>query len=708
MNTLTVFSTKGLRIVLFAGVAVCSAGAAHAQNYWVGATDTIYTKPANWSLGRVPSFTDDAIIQPVGTTVPAFTSTGTPTTATVASRPSLSAALGIGTARTLTINSGARLRLNPQSELDLFGNLVNNGSLVGAGSLDIKSPTPAPTTANPSPVPTLTAHTLSGSGNALVLNDLMLEQNAPTTLSMPVSLNRQLSLTSNLTTTTAGPLTLLSTPTVTAFVVNNDNLTGTGATGVVMGTVTVQRAIDASVNAGRGYRHYSAPVSNTTVADLAAPGFTPEISAAETYNSSRNPPATTPFPTVYGYDQALVNRDNSSPDFDKGFFAPISLNTPLVPGRGYTVNLLGTVLVDFVGSLNNGNISVNVARNAAGTLHSESAGWQLLGNPYPAPLDYSKVAAADRAGLDNAIYIYSSTSQYGGFYRAFTFGADGVTPAFGNPIIPVGQSFFAHVTTPGTTSTFTFRNAQRLTTSDGTTFQRTAAKTRPQLEMALRSSDKTVQDMLGVYFESGSTAGVDPGYDAVKMLNNNGMFLGTLAADGQELAIDGRPLPTDQLTIPLHVAVSATGTYTLQAAKLANMSDLHVYLHDKRLGSFTDLAQQPEYTFNLSTANNNARFELVFSKQAMSTAAPAALTEQVDLYPSPAKGVAFLELPASLSGEAIVATLVDAMGRTVRTTNLPAQGEATHQLGLAGLAKGIYVLRLQTSAGIVAKRLAVE
>ncbi|RYY19525.1 MAG: T9SS type A sorting domain-containing protein, partial [Cytophagaceae bacterium] len=209
-------------------------------------------------------------------------------------------------------------------------------------------------------------------------------------------------------------------------------------------------------------------------------------------------------------------------------------------------------------------------------------------------------------------------------------------------------------------------------------------------------------------FEQGSTAGVDPGYDAVKMLNNNGMFLGTLTADGQELAIDGRPLPTDQLTIPLHVAVAATGAYTLQMAKLANMGDLRVYLHDKQLGSFTDLAQQPEYAFNLSTVNNTPRFELVFSKQAIDTAAPAALAQQVTLYPSPAKGKAFLELPTSLGNETIAATLLDAMGRTVRTTSLAAEGEATHQVNLEGLRSGIYILQLRTSAGLVAKRLVVE
>ena len=44
-----------------------------------------------------------------------------------------------------------------------------------------------------------------------------------------------------------------------------------------------------------GYRHYSAPVSGSTVADLATAGFTPEISQAAAYNSSPTPGSTRRF-----------------------------------------------------------------------------------------------------------------------------------------------------------------------------------------------------------------------------------------------------------------------------------------------------------------------------------------------------------------------------------------------------------------------------
>jgi hypothetical protein len=52
--------------------------------------------------------------------------------------------------------------------------------------------------------------------------------------------------------------------------------------------------------------------------------------------------------------------------------------------------------------------------------------------------------------------------------------------------------------------------------------------------------------------------------------------------------------------------------------------------------------------------------------------------------------------------------LTDALGRVVHTVALPAQGAAAHQLDLTGLAAGVYARRLNTSAGVVVKKLVLE
>ncbi|HET9502407.1 MAG TPA: T9SS type A sorting domain-containing protein [Hymenobacter sp.] len=489
-------------------------------------------------------------------------------------------------------------------------------------------------------------------------------------------------------------LTLLSTPTAGSALVHNNG-------GVVVGAATVQRAIDPTLNAGLGYRQFSAPVGNTTVADLATAGFVPVVNPA--YNTSATPTAETPFPTVYGYDQSRLALANNLDIFDKGWVSPAALTDALAVGRGYTVNLPASEVVDFMGTLNNGDLAVPLSRNSDAT--APAAGWQLLGNPYPAPLDLSLVAAADRVNLDAATYVSQSLGQYSTQYRAYVNGLS--TNGANNSIVPSGQGFFVRVAAGQTTGSFTFRNSQRLTAFDVTTsVQRPTADARPQVHLALRGTGAAT-DAAIVYFESGATAGLDAQFDAAKLPNSTGLNLSTAATTGQALAIDGRALPTGSLTVPLNVYVPATGTYTLHAEQLLNLTNLRVYLRDLQLGTLTDLAQQPSYSFSQNAAFLGARFELVINPQT-ALATTAATSAQVAVYPNPARTVAYVELPAALGTQPVAAALLDALGREVRTATLAAQGARAHQLGLAGLPAGVYTLRLSTSAGVVAKRLVVE
>jgi hypothetical protein len=490
-------------------------------------------------------------------------------------------------------------------------------------------------------------------------------------------------------------LTLLSTPLAGSALVHNNG-------GVVVGTATVQRAIDPTLNSGLGYRQFSAPVGNTTVADLATSGFTPVVNPV--YNTSATPTAETPFPTVYSYDQSRLALANNLTGFDKGWVSPAALSEALTVGKGYTVNLPASEVVDFVGTLNNGTLSVPLTRAADAT--AADAGWQLLGNPYPAPLDLSLVAATDRPNLDAAMYVSQSLGQYSTQYRSYVNGLN--TGPGNSAIVPSGQGFFVRVSAGQTSGSFTFRNSQRQTTFDASTsMQRTtAADPRPQVHLALRGAG-TASDAAIVYFENGATAGLDAQYDAAKLPNSTGLNLSTASATGQALAIDGRALPTGALTIPLNVYVPTTGTYTLHADQLLNLNNLRPYLRDLQLGTLTDLAQQPSYSFSQNAAFLGARFELVLTP-AQPLATTAATQAQVAVYPNPAQTVAFVELPVALGKQPVVATLLDALGREVRTTTLAAQGAQAHQLSLAGLPTGVYALRLHTSAGVVAKRLLIE
>ncbi|WP_324673671.1 FG-GAP-like repeat-containing protein [Hymenobacter sp. GOD-10R] len=86
--------------------------------------------------------------------------------------------------------------------------------------------------------------------------------------------------------------------------------------------------------------------------------------------------------------------------------------------------------------------------------------------------------------------------------------------------------------------------------------------------------------------------------------------------------------------------------------------------------------------------------------------APTQLTQQVELYPNPAHTSVRLSLPAELAQQRVQVQLVNTLGQVVLTQTLAAH--ATPELPLAQLAAGVYSLQLQTSQGLVTKRLVVE
>jgi hypothetical protein len=628
---------------------------------WNGSVSTDWGTAANWTPAQVPTANSDV-------TIPS----GTPNQPTVSSAQQ---------ARLVTLSTGAVLTLANGGTLTTGGSFTNNGGSVaggGTGTLVLGGTAPVIGGTSLSAFPNLTA-------------------NSAASTAAPVAVQRALTLNNTLTIGTGQGFTLLSSASGTAYVVNNGSA-------VLSGTATVQRAIDGSLNNGAGYRHYSSPVAGSTVADLATAGFAPTVNAG--YNTSATPATVTPFPTVYGYDQsrlATANNNNLS-FFDKGWFSPAALTDPLTVGKGYTVNIGASEVVDFVGTLNNGDVTQTLSRTSTFPFN---AGWQLVGNPYPAPLDYSAIIPFDRAGLDAAIYVYQSTGQYVGQYRSYANGVGG------NPVLPVGQGFFVRVAQSQTSGSLTFRNSQRLTTADGTTFQRPTADLRPQVQLALQGSTGPA-DAFYAYAESSATAAFDSQYDAAKLPNPNGLNLAGAAASGEAVAIDGRPAFTAATVLPLTVGVPAAGTYSLRAAALSNLpTGLDAYLADDLTGQTLKLSAGTSYSFSATAAQAGApitgRFRLYFRPNAPLATAPSFSADVVGVYPNPAHERFTVTLPGLSQATTVQAELLNNLGQVVRRQSaaLPTSG-TQFTLEASDLATGVYTLRLQAGTSTLAKRIVIQ
>ncbi|GAB3586264.1 hypothetical protein GCM10027345_35540 [Hymenobacter daeguensis] len=506
-----------------------------------------------------------------------------------------------------------------------------------------------------------------------------------------VSVTQTVALTNgNLNTSSSQMLTLLSDATAgTALVVNTN--------GFVNGPATMQRAISGNINPGLGYRHYSSPVSNTTLADIGnnTPGFSPIFN--QNYNTVGN--AATPFPNIFGYnEQRVTSSANTVAAFDQGFFVP-QASDPMGVLLGYTVNINASQTVDLTGTLNNGAVS----RSGLTRGPQPQSGWQLLGNPYPSPMDFSRAGGVTRTNLDDAVYVYQSTGQYVGTYRSYVNG-------IGDPQVVAMQGFFMRVTTPGTPGSLALNNASRITAFDLThSFGRTT-ETRPLVRMRLQSSSPLI-DETTVYFEQGATTGFDSRFDAYKLPNSTGLNLSSIIP-GNELSVNGlAPLAAAPVLVPLSIGLPAAGTYTLNAVDLLNFGgSTQVFLLDTQTGARINLSQQPTYTFTTQATSLPGRFVLSFGPAQNPTATtPAALADMVQLFPNPAHASFTLLLPAEMGRAAVTARLFNQLGQLVteRSLSVTAAG-ASSQFDVSGLAPGVYSLRLTGGPAPVVKRVVVE
>ncbi|RZK62745.1 MAG: T9SS type A sorting domain-containing protein, partial [Hymenobacter sp.] len=621
-------------------------GAANAYT-WLGAVNTSWNNAANWSCNAVPTATTNATI-PAGLSLYPVAGAGS-------------------TAQNLTIASGASLTLSGQ--FVLTGNLVSNGTFAPGTSALVCGGS--------------TAQTLGGTGQ-LRFYDLLLNNAAGATLASAAGVQHLLTLTSgNLA--SGNNLTLLSDATGTAMVVNPSG------GGVVTGRATMERFIMGV--AAAGYRHYSSPMQTGTATVQEFADDVPSFNVNPDYNTQGN--TVTPFPTLFQYNEARLTA--ALPTFDQGWLVPAATDY-LMPGRGYSAQTAPGTVVDISGTLASASVSYPLSRSPLA-----EAGWHLLGNPFPSPLDWDQVPAV--AGISQALYVFVPSGPYSGTYRSYV---GGIGQNGGTKDLAAMQGFFVRATAG---ATLTLPAAARPSAYLSPGFNRTATTTtrplvRLQAQGATGPADETV-----VYFDPAATPGFDAAFDAYKVqLNGNGApsLWSVAGADG--LSINALPSPVAVPSIPLGVRVSQAGPHTLEATELLNLPPgTEVWLEDRQLGTRQNLTLTPAYAFTMSPGYTGQRFYLWLQAGGILSTAPGALQAATHLYPNPATSTTTLEM-AGLTGPAPVQlALLNTLGQVVlKRSAQPRAGILREELDLTNLATGVYSVRVLTAQGAVVKLLTRE
>jgi hypothetical protein len=678
--TYNTFTTLNVDYLVFDRTCLPDLGAYEYTHYWKGGT-TDWNVGANWSdkCGNiVPTAkmniyvgTDD---QSSTNATGGITGTNTPTT------PLLDVTNHVGFS--MYVNNDVTMQANTlitlQGHLRVGGSARFNNSAVAYGGRVLMKPTDCSY-----------AQTISHNGNQCNFNHLEIDNAANVSKTgNNVNIKTVVEMT-NGNLAVNGGFTLLSTATGTAMVANEPAAGVSPTTRRITGIVTVQRHITGHPTGftGIGYHYFSSPVAAAPISQFNTVMNVIVGNAYYWYNPTYLTSLGN-FPNFYYYQEGNNTDDGTNTGGFEGGASPMggwrsfaSTGVNMGIGTGYCVHIQQGLTPTFRGTLNNGTYTTTVTKTGAAPF----SGWNLVGNPYPSPLDWDMVHAANSGVLEATLYrrIPKGTLNIVTFSK-YTAGL-GLTEIGGGTVggafvgdatanvdknIALGQGFFVVAKGNGNV---TVTNAMRPTvaTQSQPLFLRTEGETKP-MAVKLRFQNSQYYDEMAVHFKEGSTSNFDGDVDARKGIPNGGQMpdMYMLTADAKQVSINGLPIEMASKGIPFVVQPKTNGDYEIKLTYTQALpAGTSVFVWDKELNIKQLLTEKQSYKCNLQAKTYTSRFELLFDLPI-----DQKLNNTVSIYPNPNENSEQATLRFLSNNQATLKISVyDLTGRLIKTQTVEKQ-----------------------------------
>lgn len=273
----------------------------------------------------------------------------------------------------------------------------------------------------------------------------------------------------------------------------------------------------------------------------------------------------------------------------------------------------------FTGTPFNGRINPNTINGGVGL------GYNLVGNPYPSPLNIQELIEGNVNTIDGTLYFWTNTNApVGGVYTLNNFATrnlTGGTAAVNGSLIPdvyiqTGQGFYVNSLATGP---IYFTNCMRNKNSNNQFINRnsntSAAPNKAHKFWLNLSENGNPHNEILIGYLPNATNELDFGYDG-KLFNNGSSALYSFVQN-EELVIQGRSLPfTDEDIIQLGMKADKSNLFTLSLGNVEGLfsENQSIYLKDKTTRAIIDLTKN-DYSFIANEGTNNNRFEIVFKKE---------------------------------------------------------------------------------------------
>lgn len=364
--------------------------------------------------------------------------------------------------------------------------------------------------------------------------------------------------------------------------------------GSIQGSVNVERYIDGQ---GEGFQLLASAFQDANISDIISHFNNFGADGVSWNNVAGNQGG---IPLFWKYDNSLVDED-----YRFGFKSYTQASAQLKAGEGYSMKTLSGEVVKMKGNVNSGLIQAPLKANVGGEYNA--SGWNLLGNPYPSPIDWNKVVENAPATMHRAYFTSSSNNHFSGNYAVYLplGSTSGLSINGASRHLMALEGFFVKA---DESDTLRFKNEHRVEVvkKEAVSISEDFA----YLKLRLVRNDKADEAL--IYFnENNQNNSFSKHKDALKPAPLADAFYLASKKNMHNLAIQGREILQTTDTIPLVLNIVQQGSYQIRMADVVNLNPTTtIFLEDRLNNTLQNLGQQPIVNLFLNEGLSDGRFFL--------------------------------------------------------------------------------------------------
>ena len=367
-------------------------------------------------------------------------------------------------------------------------------------------------------------------------------------------------------------------------------------------------------------------------------------------------------------------------------------------------------------------------------LHSNGDRFNLLGNPFNAPIEMSELTpVSGTLAAHGQVWVDGEGESAGGESTAGSWVLTSTAPF--NGFLPAWQGFMLQNDESDPASGITFPTSA-IAEEESITFQKATSPNHRMISFKLNGVDQSdgyrfTDRAASVYFHHEADYALNR-HDVTKLapLTHRAAILYFSKPKGEEsrlLAQFALPFDIDEpVSIPLEVhTYGASGNFTISWPQLVNVDSRNGYiLLDTHTGDEIDLLTNESYSFNVETSmqkssprntslatssDKESRFKLIVEPPTTTSLEGDQNVRKLELaqnYPNPFNPTTTIRfnLPQSMDVSLVV---YDMIGRQVAelVNGDMASGNHTVNFNASALSSGVYIYRLKTAQELISRQM---